>query len=266
MRSVDKAKLSMQILELEADFYSRNRRPVTRFSHLRELEEYAGSVYTERAFARFKKEVEREKGLSSRLVQSLNRVRTYFVMRYRRPERVLRVEVHDDESTIKCSCRKFEKEGIPCRHTINIMKVEDMEIIPDAMVLRRWRIDCGKNNATVKPFTIDVEDTKIFWQASLRVLCNKICEDANESDLAFEEAKESLEKLHESLLMMKMASNGDSRNRDGAQVSVPRPVNCGVHGVTGQDLRKGLPQRVDIVEELATQVGHVKNLRCHHPM
>ncbi|OMO56228.1 hypothetical protein COLO4_35726 [Corchorus olitorius] len=206
MRCVDKAKLSMRMLELEADFYSRNRRPVTRFSHLRELEEYAGFVYTERAFARFKREVEREKGLSSRLVQSLNRVRTYFVMRYRRPERVLRVEVHDDEGMIKCSCRKFETEGIPCRHIINIMKVEDMERIPDAMVLRRWRIDCGKNNATVKPFTIDVEDTKIFRQVSLRVLCNEICEDANESDLAFEEAKESLEKLHEALLMMKMAS------------------------------------------------------------
>ncbi|OMP06267.1 Zinc finger, PMZ-type [Corchorus olitorius] len=157
-------------------YMKRNRRPVTRFSHLREFEEYVGYVYTERAFARFKRKVEREKGLSSRLVQSLNRVRTYSVMRYRRPDRVLRVEVHDDEGMIKCSCRKLETEGIPCRHTINIMKVEDMERIPDAMVLRRWRIECGKNNATVKPFLIDVEDTKIFRQASLRVLCNKICE------------------------------------------------------------------------------------------
>ncbi|OMP07342.1 hypothetical protein COLO4_07421 [Corchorus olitorius] len=107
MRSVDKARLSMGMLELEADFYSRQRRPVTRQSHLRELEEFAGSVYTERAFARFRREVEREQGLSSTLLESRNGV-------------------------------------------------------------RRWRIECGKNHATVPPFTIDLEDTKIFRQASLR--------------------------------------------------------------------------------------------------
>ncbi|OMO57635.1 Zinc finger, PMZ-type [Corchorus olitorius] len=238
MSSIDKARISMGMLELEADFYSRVRRPVTRYSHLRELENYVGSIYTERAFARFRREVEREKGLSSRLVQILNGVRRYLVMRYRVPNRVVNVSVHDNEGMIKCSCKKFHTEGIPCRHAINIMKVEDMVRIPDAMVLQRWRIECGKNTATVAPFTIDVEDTKIFRQATLRVLCNKICEDATESESAYEEAKNALEKLHETLLRMKMLATG----ANGASSSKSRPFNSGGHGVRGQgSTQRALP-------------------------
>ncbi|OMP09610.1 Zinc finger, PMZ-type [Corchorus olitorius] len=194
MRSVDKARISMRMLELVVDFYSRVRRPVTRHSHLRELENYVESVYTERALARFRREVEREKGLSS-------------------------------------SCKKFDTEGIPCRHAINIMKVEDMVRIPDAMVFQRWRIDSGKNTATVAPFTTDVEDTKIFQQATLRVLCNKICEDTTESDSAYDEAKNALETLHETLLRIKIGGHG-VRGQGSTQRAPPTCSTCRGVGYT----------------------------------
>ncbi|OMO94996.1 Zinc finger, PMZ-type [Corchorus olitorius] len=210
MRSVDKARISMEMLELEADFYSRVRRPVTRHSHLRELENYVGSVYTERAFARFRREVEREKGLSSRLVQSFNGVRRYLVMRYMVPNRVVNVSVHDNEGMIKCSCKKFETEGIPCRHAINIMKVEDMVRIPDAMVLQ--------------------------------------------SDSAYEEAKKSLETLHETLLRMKMLATGGNGNGDGASSSKSRPFKSGGHGVRGE----GSTQRAPPTCSSCRGVGHTK--------
>ncbi|OMO71135.1 Zinc finger, PMZ-type [Corchorus capsularis] len=163
-----------------------------------------------------------------------NSVKTYHVVRHQRAQRVLEVIVDDEECMIKCSCKKFETEGIPCRHAVNIMKVENMTRIPEKMVLARWRTDCGKSLSRIFPFHFDVEETKIFRQASLCVLCNKICDDANFSNMAYDEAKAVLGNLHETLLRMKLEPNGGSSGASGRNEHQENAFNRG-HALVGRE-------------------------------
>ncbi|XP_042423886.1 protein FAR1-RELATED SEQUENCE 5-like [Zingiber officinale] len=53
-----------------------------------------------------------------------------------------RVLMHDKQRDyISCSCRKFEFEGIPCRHMLAFFRINQVFHLPDTYILKRWTRD-----------------------------------------------------------------------------------------------------------------------------
>lgn len=61
-------------------------------------------------------------------------------------------EVYCDKENggIHCSCSRFQFRGILCRHAITIMIRNDMEVLPEKFILRRWRKDVWRCHSRVK--------------------------------------------------------------------------------------------------------------------
>lgn len=61
-------------------------------------------------------------------------------------------EVHFDKENgeISCSCSRFQFRGIICRHAITIMIRNDMEVLPEKYIIRRWRKDVWRCHSRVK--------------------------------------------------------------------------------------------------------------------
>ena len=61
-------------------------------------------------------------------------------------------EIHfeKDKSEISCSCSMFQFRGILCRHAITIMIHNDMEVLPEKYILRRWRKDVWRCHSRVR--------------------------------------------------------------------------------------------------------------------
>jgi hypothetical protein len=44
----------------------------------------------------------------------------------------------------RCSCKLFEKMGIPCRHIILTLRGEKIYDIPSSYILKRWEARCKR--------------------------------------------------------------------------------------------------------------------------
>ena len=49
-----------------------------------------------------------------------------------------RVSFNRVSTSIACSCRKFEAFGILCSHALKVFQLNDVKVIPDMYILRRW--------------------------------------------------------------------------------------------------------------------------------
>ncbi|GER49990.1 FAR1-related protein, partial [Striga asiatica] len=50
---------------------------------------------------------------------------------------------------VSCSCHLFEFRGILCRHAITVMIRNDVVVVPDRYILRRWRKDINRAHTRV---------------------------------------------------------------------------------------------------------------------
>ena len=48
---------------------------------------------------------------------------------------------HPQESSISCSCKKFEQVGILCCHTLTLFSINNVKMILDQYILKRWTND-----------------------------------------------------------------------------------------------------------------------------
>ncbi|XP_074300297.1 protein FAR1-RELATED SEQUENCE 5-like [Silene latifolia] len=70
---------------------------------------------------------------------------------------------------LNCSCKKFERHGILCRHTLYVLKEQGFEKVPTQYLLGRW-----SKLATCQPIFTNVHDTLIDDCNALDVRKNKI--------------------------------------------------------------------------------------------
>lgn len=92
-------------------------------------------------------ELRKEDGIDVAIVTEANRRRKFKVL----------FECFSHDTT--CSCKKFYRIGIPCRHMIWMWKAKNLKSIPKQYILDRWTI-----NATQKPVLdiscLDTEDDR----------------------------------------------------------------------------------------------------------
>ncbi|XP_062005917.1 protein FAR1-RELATED SEQUENCE 5-like [Rosa rugosa] len=101
-----------------------------------------------------------------------------------------------------CTCKKFQSEGIPCRHILGyLLKVQEVDYLPDQYILKRWT---KVANATIvkdldglvitDTNALVVKRSKLFHHASLVI--DKVLTSPDEAQTMFIEALDSvLDKL-----------------------------------------------------------------------
>jgi hypothetical protein len=68
-------------------------------------------------------------------------------------------EVRCDIATMiaNCSCKLFESHGIPCRHIIQVMRMENQQELPTFYIMERWQRRCKrykKKIITITPLAL----------------------------------------------------------------------------------------------------------------
>ena len=105
----EKVLLSLRENELDEDFNSRRKDAVTYTTDLPMLKTAAES-YTRRIYSEFEDEFKKQLSLSQKLLQTEGTNLTFFVT-YMQSDRGATVVFNSEDSTITCSCRKFEAIG-----------------------------------------------------------------------------------------------------------------------------------------------------------
>lgn len=62
----------------------------------------------------------------------------------RRKKKSFFVSFQRDKCEVVCSCHLFEFRGIICRHALAVLIRNDIRILPDTYILRRWRRDVSR--------------------------------------------------------------------------------------------------------------------------
>ena len=90
----------------------------------------------------------------------------------------------------------MESVGLPCRHMFHVLKVEQIEKIPDNMVLRRWKKKAKEHNTcrTTKP-EVDTDVSKVARFSALSAACNKMCYNAAKNVEAYKNALVEINRL-----------------------------------------------------------------------
>ncbi|KAL6140113.1 hypothetical protein ACLB2K_058414 [Fragaria x ananassa] len=115
-------------------------------------------------------------------------------------DRQISYDKHTDFAS--CTCKKFESEGIPCRHILGyLLKVQEVDQLPDQYILKRWTK--AANADVVKDLDgLEITDTnglvvkrsKLFHHASLVI--DKVLTSPDEAQTIFIEALDNvLDKL-----------------------------------------------------------------------
>ena len=106
----EKVAVSLRANELDADFQSRRKSPVTYSPNLPMLIT-ASDSYTRRIYSEFEEEFKRQFTLSCDFLEAAGTNKTFFV-KYMQSDRGATVVLNTEDSTIRCSCRRFESIGM----------------------------------------------------------------------------------------------------------------------------------------------------------
>ena len=127
--------------ELIADNSSIHRTPqlVTPW----EIEKQGSDVFTYEVFEKFQKQI-----IAARdhcCVQSITQDNGIKIVTFRTGASKVR-EVRCDTATMiaNCSCKFYESHGIPCRHVIQVMRIENQQELPSFYMMERWKKRCKR--------------------------------------------------------------------------------------------------------------------------
>ncbi|OMO52507.1 hypothetical protein CCACVL1_29206 [Corchorus capsularis] len=166
------------------------------------LEDYAGHVFTRRSFGRFRKELRREATYYSASAPAVmsTRIKVYRILKYLEPNNEREVSYDPENGSIKCDCMLLETDGIPCRHAIHVMKVENLRSIPKRCIKKRWTKNAKDLSDEEEAFaSVDEKAIEALRRSSLQMMLSTICYMGSKSKKAFLEAREKISRLIESM-------------------------------------------------------------------
>ncbi|OMO87158.1 hypothetical protein CCACVL1_09229 [Corchorus capsularis] len=201
MQSIENAVKTMCEIETEEDYYSRQTKPLS-MSEMKALEDYAGHVFTRKSFGRFRKELRREATYYSASAPAVmsTRIKVYRILKYLEPNNEREVSYDPENGSIKCDCMLLETDGIPCRHAIHVMKVENLRSIPKRCIKKRWTKNAKDLSDEEEAFaSVDEKAIEALRRSSLQMMLSTICYMGSKSKKAFLEAREKISRLIESM-------------------------------------------------------------------
>ncbi|KAK9706959.1 hypothetical protein RND81_07G163700 [Saponaria officinalis] len=105
------------------------------------IEIHGARVYTHELFADFQQElISSTSGLSARGFSEKDGVETT-TLKDRFSGKVFEVKFNPGTYKVSCTCLKFERAGLLCRHIISIFSSNGVNSIPDCYLARKWSKD-----------------------------------------------------------------------------------------------------------------------------
>ena len=195
MRQIDRALRNIRTTKTFDEFKTKYSTPVLR-THLQSLEKHAAQLFPLRVFLKVRDEMQREGAvIEVKTVKAVNAT-LYTVTEFGTPAIWWNVIHNLQENHIQCSCQMMESVGLPCRHMFHVLKVEQIEKIPDNMVLRRWTKKVKEHNTcrTTKP-EVDTNVLEMARFSALSAAYNKMCYNAAKNVEVYKEVLDGTSRL-----------------------------------------------------------------------
>ncbi|GAU35628.1 hypothetical protein TSUD_30460 [Trifolium subterraneum] len=132
----EKVVAEKQYNELVCEYESRHKLPTLRYQHSPILMQLA-QVYTHKIFDLFNDEFSLFLAASIQ-ERDVSQIPYKYVITMFNVEGEWRVLFDPVKSSISCTCRKFETFGILCCHALKVYDTNDVKLIPDEYILKRW--------------------------------------------------------------------------------------------------------------------------------
>jgi len=107
------------------------------------IEKQCSGIYTHEVFRKFQEQI-----IAARdhcIVQGISEcedIRCFTISSLTGKDRV--VEMNKSNMFGTCSCKLYESYGIPCRHIIQVLRVEKQNEIPEVYIMKRWKTRCKR--------------------------------------------------------------------------------------------------------------------------
>ncbi|KAK6267009.1 hypothetical protein QUC31_017846 [Theobroma cacao] len=235
VRAIEDGIKNIRNNEIGEDYISIHTKPVSS-QIFKDIEKHAASVYTGRAFKKFIDEMRLQQLFYHECrFDDEPSIRVYQLMKYGDLFERIRVEFHVDDENIKCSCLKFETDGIPCPHIIHVMILEQLNRIPLNLIMKRWTKNAKDDAPTVVDDNVDPKYQKMLRYASLSSHCNRLCHVAYQFVETFNKARSeiaSLTRRYEEMCKVNTdeISNLAEHVRDPTRVKVKGKVGAKFEG------------------------------------
>ena len=99
------------------------------------MKKQAASVYTPTMFNIFRSELIQSMSVPLKRMAKTGSIVTY---KTKGENTESSIEFNSQDSTITCSCKKFESEGILCAHALKVLNIRNIFHIPPQYILKRW--------------------------------------------------------------------------------------------------------------------------------
>ncbi|RYQ96862.1 hypothetical protein Ahy_B08g092769 [Arachis hypogaea] len=160
--------------EFIADYKTLYSNPVLT-TGLEALERSVSKFYTREIFYEVQKQIE---GVGPLLVlhrDSIGGTEKFMFRKYRKPHHVDSVFVDRSCDKYECSCKLWERLGIPCCHIFCVLKELEKEELPSRLVLRRWCKDAKVADSSSQHASVNPTDGFRVRYGALWSACLSLC-------------------------------------------------------------------------------------------
>ncbi|XP_022850810.1 protein FAR1-RELATED SEQUENCE 5-like [Olea europaea var. sylvestris] len=143
--------------EFQADFKSFSQ--MVPYATRYEMERQLQSVYTIVKFKEFQEQLTEKMycevlGCHETYLHTTYDVREDIILNNCMKTKIFKVCVSRDECEFECSCHLFEFRGIVCKHVVTVLIRNQVNLVPEKYILKRWRRDVNRLYMRV-PITYD---------------------------------------------------------------------------------------------------------------
>ncbi|KAF2307762.1 hypothetical protein GH714_031519 [Hevea brasiliensis] len=101
------------------------------------VEKHAAGIYTHTVFTAIQKELHKVLSVALREISSNGPISTFQLTEVGLKKSI--VEYNCVDSSIVCSCKKYEPVGVLCAHTLKVLDARNVIHIPPQYILKRWK-------------------------------------------------------------------------------------------------------------------------------
>ncbi|KAM5581168.1 hypothetical protein ABKV19_010407 [Rosa sericea] len=173
--------------ELEEDHINIDEKARTVMSL--DIEDHMAKVYTRKIFYEVQEQLRESFKYKLELLRENVTHCVFKVMRKNLDTMKSRELTYEKDSDFaSCSCRKFESEGLPCRHVLSyLIKIQDVDKLPTQYVLKRWT-KAARQSVVLDSDGMEIKDNKALLARRTKLLQHAT--DAIDKAMVSEEASQ----------------------------------------------------------------------------
>ncbi|KAL6188565.1 hypothetical protein ACLB2K_039957 [Fragaria x ananassa] len=155
--------------ELEEDHFNIEEKAKTVMSL--EIEDHMAKVYTRKFFYEVQQQLIENFKYKLELIRENETHCMYKAVRKNIDTCKYRVLTYEKNSDfVSCSCRKWESEGLPCRHVLSyVIKIQDIDKLPIQYILKRWTKE-ARQSLVLDSDGAEIKDNKALLARKTKLL------------------------------------------------------------------------------------------------